>query len=104
MKNNLQNPAERPFVFSRTFDAPRDRVWQAWTQRDRLMHWFTPKGFKMTTAKLDLRPGGMFHYCLRSPERAEMWGKFVYRQIVAPQTIVLVNSFSDEEGGMTRIR
>ena len=56
----------------------------------------------MATAKLDFRPGGNFHYCLRSPDGKEMWGKFVYREIVAPERIVLVNSFSDEKGGLTR--
>ena len=95
-------PAERPFTISRVFDAPRALVWKAWTERDRLMQWFGPKGFTMTAATLDLRSGGVFHYCLRSPDGKEMWGKFVYREIVAPERIVLVNSFSDAKGGLTR--
>ena len=41
------------FVISREFAAPRDLVWKAWTERDRLMQWFGPKGFAMTAAKLD---------------------------------------------------
>jgi len=90
------------FVISRVCDAPRETVWKAWTERDRLMEWFGPKGFKMTTANLDLRPGGIFHYCMRSPDGHEMWGKFVYREIVAPERIVLVNSFSDAAGGLAR--
>lgn len=90
------------FVISKTFDAPRDRVWKAWTRRDQLMQWFGPKGFTMPAAKLEFRPGGSFHYCLETPEGQEMWGKFVYREIVAQQRIVLVSSFSDEEGGITR--
>jgi uncharacterized protein YndB with AHSA1/START domain len=44
----------------------------------------------------------MFHYCLKTPDGKPMWGKFVYREIVAPERIVLVNSFSDEAGGITR--
>jgi uncharacterized protein YndB with AHSA1/START domain len=48
----------KPFVISRTFDAPREKVWKAWTERERLIQWFGPKGFKMTTAKLDLRTRG----------------------------------------------
>ena len=93
---------EGAFVISRTFDAPRDLVWKAWTERDRLMQWFGPKGFTMPVATLDFRPGGVFHYCLRSPDGHQMWGKFVYREIVPPERIVLVNSFSDEKGGVTR--
>jgi len=91
-----------PFVISRTFDAPRELVWKAWSERARLMAWFAPKGFTMPAAKLDFRPGGMFHYCMAAPNGNEMWGKFVYREIVAPEKIVLVNSFSDEDGGITR--
>src|SRR5205823_6045335 len=63
----LVAPPGKPFVITRTFDAPRDKVWKAWTERDRLVQWFSPKGFKITTAKLDFRPAGMFHYCMRSP-------------------------------------
>jgi uncharacterized protein YndB with AHSA1/START domain len=92
----------RPFLITRTFAAPRDLVWRAWTERARLMQWFGPKGFTMPAAKLDFRPGGMFHYCLQAPDGTEMWGKFVYREIVPPERIVLVNSFSDEDGGITR--
>jgi uncharacterized protein YndB with AHSA1/START domain len=91
----------KDFVISRTFDAPRDLVWKAWTERDRMMEWFGPKGFTMTKATLDFRPGGIFHYCLKGPDGKEMWGKFVYREIVPPEKIVHVHSFSDEKGGVT---
>ncbi|HSY73884.1 MAG TPA: SRPBCC family protein [Dongiaceae bacterium] len=92
----------KPFVISREFTAPRELVWKAWTERERLMEWFGPKGFTMSAAKLDFRPGGIFHYAMHAPDGKEMWGKFVYREIVAPEKIVLVNSFSDEKGGLTR--
>jgi uncharacterized protein YndB with AHSA1/START domain len=91
-----------PFVITREFDAPRELVWKAWTERERLMEWFGPKGVKLTAASLDFRPGGSFHYGMRMPDGKEIWGKFVYREIVAPERIVLVNSFSDAKGGVTR--
>ena len=94
--------AVREFDITRVFNAPRTLVWKAWTERERLMRWFGPKGFAMRAATLDFRPGGVFHYCLRSPDGKDIWGKFVYREIVAPERIVLVNSFSDAQGGMTR--
>lgn len=100
--NPIEQRALQPFVISWMFDAPRELVWKAWTERQRLMQWFGPKGFTMPAAKMDFRPGGMFHYCLCAPDGTEMWGKFVYREIVAPERIVLVNSFSDEDGGVTR--
>jgi uncharacterized protein YndB with AHSA1/START domain len=44
----------------------------------------------------------MFHYGMRSPNGQEMWGRFVYREIVAPERIVFINSFSDASGGLTQ--
>jgi uncharacterized protein YndB with AHSA1/START domain len=93
---------QRPFVISRTLDAPREVVWQSWTERERLMKWFGPKGFTMPTAKMDFRPGGICHSCLRSPDGHEMWGKWVFREIVKPERLVFVHSFSDAAGGITR--
>ena len=90
------------FVTFRVFNAPAGRVWEAWTERERLMQWFSPRGFTMTEATLDLRPGGIFHYALRSPDGKYMWGKWLFREIVAPQRLVLVSSFSDAQGGITR--
>jgi uncharacterized protein YndB with AHSA1/START domain len=77
-------------------------VFKVWTEREHLMQWFGPKGFTMSTAKMDLRPGGTFHFCLLSPDGKEMWGKFAYREIVSPERIVWVNSFSDKDGNITR--
>ena len=97
----VEQASVKEFVISRTFEAPRDRMWAAWSERDQLMDWFGPKGFKMPAAKLEFRGGGTFHYCLESPEGNEMWGKFVYREIVKPERLVWVNSFSDKDGGIT---
>ena len=94
----MANAASVDFVLTRTFDAPRALVFAAWTEREHLMMWFGPKGTTIPTAKLDLRPGGSFHYCLRMPDGGEMWGKWVFREIVAPERIVLVSSFSNAAG------
>ena len=56
----------------------------------------------MLDCKMDLRPGGIFHYRMRYINGQDMWGKFVYREIVAPERLVFINSFSDAEGGLTR--
>jgi len=91
-----------PFVTSRVFDAPRDRVWQAWTEAERLKQWFSPRDFQTTYNKMDLRPGGLYQYCLRMPDGKEMWGRWIFREIVKPEKLVFVVSFSDEKGGITR--
>src|SRR5687768_16978791 len=93
--------ATRPFTISRIIDAPRERVWQAWTEAERLKQWWGPKGFRVTQLKLDLRPGGKMHYCLRMPDGNDLWGRFVYREIVKPERLVWINSFSDKDGGLS---
>jgi uncharacterized protein YndB with AHSA1/START domain len=92
----------REFMITRVLDAPRELVFKAWTEVERLKEWWGPKGFAMLNCKLVLKPAGIFHYCMRTPDGTEMWGKFVYREIVAPERIVFVNSFSDEKGNVTR--
>jgi len=92
----------KEFVISRVFDAPRDKVWKAWTEAERLKQWWGPSGFKVHTCKVDLRPGGVFLYGMRAPDGSDMWGKFTYRDIVAPHKLVFIVSFSDPKGGLTR--
>lgn len=91
----------KPFETSRVFDAPRDKVWKAWTETDRLKQWWGPAGFKVHTCKVDLRPGGLFLYGMTAPDGTDMWGRFVYREIKAPQKLVFITSFSDAKGGVT---
>jgi len=98
---NVADPAA-PFVISHTFDAPRDIVWKAFTEPERLNRWWGPKGFPVATSKMDLRPGGTYHYAMSVPGGGLMWGKFVYREIVALERIVFVNGFSDETGSTIR--
>ncbi len=47
-----------------------------------------------------LRPGGVFHYCMRSPEGRDIWGKGVYREVVEPERIVFTDAFAAEEGNL----
>jgi uncharacterized protein YndB with AHSA1/START domain len=93
-----QPPETRDLVLSRVFYSPREVVWQAWTQPERLTKWFAPEGFSAPAARVDLRPGGSFHYCMRSPEGAEYWGKGVYQEIVPPERLVYLDTFADEDG------
>ena len=90
------------FVISRTLDAPRDLVWKAFTEPKRMAQWWGPKGFKVISLNIDLRPSGMCHYGLEAPNGSPMWGRLIYREIVAPERMVLVSSFSDEKRGIAR--
>jgi uncharacterized protein YndB with AHSA1/START domain len=90
------------FVISRVFDAPREMVWKAFTDADQLKEWWGPEGFTVIAASLDFQPGGRFHYGMHSSNGTRIWGLFRYREIVPPERIVFINSFSDESGGVSR--
>jgi uncharacterized protein YndB with AHSA1/START domain len=100
--NTAAESADRALVVTRVFDAPRELVWKALTEPERLEHWWGPKGFTSRVHKLELRPGGIFLYSQRTPDGREMWGKWVYREIVAPERLVVVTSFADENGNPAR--
>jgi uncharacterized protein YndB with AHSA1/START domain len=91
-----------PFVLTRTFDAPRDLVWEVWTRQEHLSQWFSPKGFKIIAAKMDFRVGGTYLYGLQPPQGPAMWGKWQFLEIAAPERMMLIQCFSDENGGVTR--
>jgi uncharacterized protein YndB with AHSA1/START domain len=90
------------FTFIRTLDAPRALVWKAWSEPAALAQWWGPKNAKIRVISLDFRPGGMFHYAMAFQPGREMYGRFIYREVVAPERLVFVISFSDANGGITR--
>lgn len=88
---------------TRTFDAPIEKVWKAWTDKASFQKWWGPKGSEVTIMRFDLEPEGMCLYNMASaPGQSQLlWGKFVYKEVDAPKKLVFINSFSDEHGGTT---
>jgi uncharacterized protein YndB with AHSA1/START domain len=100
--NRISETEESVVELSRTLDAPRDVVWRAWTEPQRLAQWWGPKGYKMLASSMDLRPGGIYRYGMRAPAGQEMWGRFVYREIVPPERLEFIVSFTDADGNVMR--
>jgi uncharacterized protein YndB with AHSA1/START domain len=98
VKKEYPEPSGRELVITRVINAPREAVFKAWTDEKRVARWWGPKGFTVPYCKIDLRPGGVFHYCMRSPDGEDYWGKGVYSEIVEPERIVFTDVFSDEQG------
>lgn len=94
----VEQAKEQTLVITRVFDAPRKLVFGAWTEPERVMRWWGPKGFTTPVCEIDLRPGGVYRSCMRSPEGQEFWGQGVYREIVEPERIVCTDTFADEKG------
>ena len=89
---------DQEVFITRVFDAPRERVFEAWADPDRLGRWFAPRGCTVWFRRFEFRPGGGFHSCIRNPAVHDCWCVGVYRDIVAPERIVLALAVSDEKG------
>ena len=88
----------RTIRIERMFDAPRELVFDAWTQPERLLQWYAPRGCTITLAKLDARPGGRFHWCIHNPAFGDCWCVGVYREIVRPERVVYTLATADSAG------
>ena len=102
LSEHLPTMQMREFVLVREFAAPRQLVWDAWTKPEHLQRWFGPKGFSLTVGAFDFKPGGTFLYGMKSPDGHAMWGKWIFREIVPPEKLVVIASFSDAQGDVTR--
>ncbi len=91
-----------PYHISRVFHAPRALVFLAHTDVAHLAHWMSPGGFQVIHADLDLRAGGSYHYGIRGPDGSEMWGLQRFLEIVTPEKLMYIQSFSDKDRGLTR--
>jgi uncharacterized protein YndB with AHSA1/START domain len=85
----------RDFVLTRVFDAPRDRVWRAWTEPERFAQWWGPKSFTNPVCEIDLRPGGRYRVTMRSPEGVDYPIKGAYLEIVKPERLVMTMDLSE---------
>jgi uncharacterized protein YndB with AHSA1/START domain len=94
----LTNPAlDNTVVISRVFDAPRDLVFEAWTQPEYLVRWFAPHGCTFHIERIDVRPGGGFHSCIRDGS-FECWCVGVYHEIVRPERLMYTLAIADRHG------
>ena len=92
----------QPFIYSRVVDAPRKLVYLVNTDPAHLVRWFGPGGATVIKASMDLRPGGSYHYGLGLPGGVEMWGKQLFKEVVPNEKLVLIQMFSDKDGGVAR--
>jgi uncharacterized protein YndB with AHSA1/START domain len=90
--------ADRELVVTRLIDAPRRLVFRAWTEPGQVARWWGPQGFVTTHCDMDIRPGGAFRCCMRSPEGTDYWKRGVYREIVEAERIVFTFAWEDADG------
>jgi uncharacterized protein YndB with AHSA1/START domain len=80
--------SDREIVTTRVIDAPRERVFDAFSDPDRLARWWGPAGFTSTFHEFDLRPGGAWRFILHGPNGANYPNESVFVEVVKPERIV----------------
>ncbi len=100
MQTQTKSTIQRGVVITRIFDAPRELIWKAWTEPERVKRWWGPKTFTTPIVKIDLRVGGGYFNCMRSPEGKDYCSKGTYKEIAEPERLVSSDSFADAKGNV----
>lgn len=92
-------------IIERTFSAPVEKVWQAWSDPEQAKKWWGAKAFTAPSMSIDFRVGGKYLFCMRgkpapdAPEQ-DFWSTGTYKEIVPLQKIVCTDSFADKDGNV----
>lgn len=84
----MSETSDRELVMTRIFDAPRELVFKAWTEREHIDQWWGPTGFRNETLAMEVRPGGMWRYIMHGPDGVDYPNRVVYSEVVAPERLV----------------
>jgi uncharacterized protein YndB with AHSA1/START domain len=102
----MSKPAAAPnhdLVLTRVFDAPRELVFQAWTDPKHLAQWFGPHGFTIPFCKVDLRPGGEWRHVMRGPDGANYPMTAIFQEVARPERLVFMCYVPDKEKSLFEI-
>jgi uncharacterized protein YndB with AHSA1/START domain len=87
--------SDRELVLTRLIDAPRERLYEAWTDPELLKRWFAPLPYTTPRAELDVRPGGATLVVMRDPQGNEYPNRGVYLEVVPNERLVITDAFSE---------
>lgn len=92
-------PSEYDLTIERTFDAPRERVWEAWTDPEQVAEWWGPKGFTVPNCEMDVRPGGSFSIDMQAPDGTIYPNDGTVHEVDEPERLVVTSrAFEDDDG------
>lgn len=87
--------SDREIVLTRVLDAPRELVFDAWTDRKHIAQWWGPRGFTTTIHEMDVRPGGVWRFMMHGPDGVDYPNRIVFREVVKPERLVYDHGSDD---------
>lgn len=88
LKEPIERTAEREITISRVLNAPRNLVWEVWTNPHHIKHWWGPNGFTNTIFEMDVQPGGSWDLVMHGPDGKDYKNKSVYTEVIKPEKLV----------------
>lgn len=95
-----KDEAKKTITVQRTFNAPRGRVWKAWTTSEQLDKWWGPKPWNAVTKSFDFTEGGRWMYSMQGPDGSDTWCLFDYQTIDPENSYSGQDAFCDDAGKM----
>jgi uncharacterized protein YndB with AHSA1/START domain len=86
----------------REFDAPVEKVWKAWTEKDLLDQWWAPKPWKAVTKSMDFQNGGTWLYYMQGPDGTKQYCRADIKSVEPYKSYEGVDAFCDEKGNITK--
>jgi uncharacterized glyoxalase superfamily protein PhnB/uncharacterized protein YndB with AHSA1/START domain len=83
------NTSNRELGISRLLNAPRELVWEVWTDPEHIQHWWGPTGFKNSITKMDVKPEGVWDFIMHGPDGTDYKNKHIYKEVIKPEKLVL---------------
>src|SRR6478735_4323701 len=92
-----ETTTDRALVIRRVFDAPREAVWNAFTDSEQALNWWGPRDHPARHIEIDARVGGRWRICLRSvADGRDLWHGGVFREVVRPERLSFTFAWDDE--------
>jgi uncharacterized protein YndB with AHSA1/START domain len=93
--------SDRELVFTRVFDAPRELLFEVWTDPNHLARWWGPRGFTITSLEMDARPGGVWRLIMHGPDGVDYKNRIVYLEVVKPELLVYKHAGEEKDEAIT---
>ena len=93
---NQSPTADREIVLSRLLDAPRELVFDVWTDPKQIVQWWGPRGFTTTSQEMSVTPGGVWRFVMHGPDGRDYKNKIIYTEVVKPERLVYRHAGEDE--------
>jgi uncharacterized protein YndB with AHSA1/START domain len=102
--SSTSSTADREITATRLLDAPRELVFQVWTDPQHVAQWWGPRGFTNTIEKMDVRPGGVWQFVMHGPDGVDYPNRVVFLEVVPPERLVYLHGAErDDEPGQFHV-